>query len=388
MPESERGHERNVAASRRRRLCFQDAVLKKEPVARLRTCRVLWLDSPVCVYRETLDGTDVLLSVSAQKPEPGTVPVMILDVDLAHFEAGSSTQRRAVVDGVMTSLQTGFVYLAHDMPSGMLDDVYGSLAEFFSRPSESKQRYVVPGSFGQSGYTGLLVETAAGETAADWKEMLNWSVSVPLNHPSRRRFPDLYHDPVFPDDVVPGIGALLAAFHSEVFALQRRFLSIVAEGLSVAPSYFDRLVADHTTLTRAIHYPSMQLAPGAEHVWAAAHADINLITALPRATAPGLQLELDGEWVDVIAPDGQAVINTGLMLETLTNGLIPSGIHRVVAQGSDAVDRYSIVQFCHPRREAILAPLATCVSVDRPLAYPSQTSADALAEVLYAINLA
>jgi isopenicillin N synthase-like dioxygenase len=312
---------------------------------------------------------------------------MILDVDLIAFESGSVQTRRAVVDGVMRSLQTGFVYLGHDLGAGMLDDVYGALAQFFTADAATKQSFAVPGSFGQSGYTGLLVETAAVSDVADWKEMLNWSAQVPANHPSRRRWPELYHDPVFPDAVVPGIGVLLARFHTEVFHLQRRFLAIVAEGLGVAPGFFDRLVADHTTLSRALHYPAPDHAPDGGHVWAERHFDINLTTVLPRATAPGLQLELDGQWVDVIAPDDSAVVNTGLMLETLTNGLIPSGLHRVVGEAG-AGDRYSIVQFCHPLREAVLSPLPSCVSPDRPLAYPSLTSADALANVLYEINLA
>lgn len=312
---------------------------------------------------------------------------MILDVNLAHFESGTPRQRSAVVRGVMTSLKTGFVFLDHDLSPTLLDDVYAALAQFFSLSQTVKDSYTLPGSFGQSGYTGLLVETAEGEINADWKEMLNWSVATSQNHPSRLRFPELYHDPVFPETDVPGITRLLAEFHTKVFNLQRRFLHIVADGLSVAPSFFDRFVADHTTLSRAIHYPAMTLAPNTEHVWAAAHADINLVTALPRATAPGLQLLVDGSWHDVVAPDGAAVINTGLMLETLSNGLIPAGLHRVVAHPDAPGDRYSIVQFCHPRREAILTPFPTCVSATRPLAYPSQTSADALSQVLHAINL-
>ena len=65
-------------------------------------------------------------------------------------------------------------------------------------------------------------------------------------------------------------------------------------------------------------------------MWAGEHGDINLITALPRASAPGLQVKTDGGWVDAVAPEGQVIINTGMMLEQLTNGVIPTGIHRVV----------------------------------------------------------
>ena len=42
------------------------------------------------------------------------------------------------------------------------------------------------------------------------------------------------------------------------------------------------------------------------------------------------------------------IINTGMMLERLTNGVIPTGIHRVVAAPGYTGERYSVVQFCHP----------------------------------------
>jgi isopenicillin N synthase-like dioxygenase len=103
----------------------------------------------------------------------------ILDVDLLAFEQGDETTRRAVVDGVRRSLQTGFVYTSHDLSEDLLDEAYGMLAEFFSKPIEEKQRFVAPGSHGQTGYTGLLVETAATSDVPDWKEMLNWGREAP-----------------------------------------------------------------------------------------------------------------------------------------------------------------------------------------------------------------
>ena len=95
------------------------------------------------------------------------------------------------------------------------------------------------------------------------------------------------------------------------------------------------------------------------HVWAGAHGDINLITALPRSTAPGLQVMVDDDWVDAVPPDGQVIINTGIMLERLTNGTIPIGWHRVVAAPGYDGERYSVVQFCHPRPWTVLSPVPT-----------------------------
>ena len=187
---------------------------------------------------------------------------------------------------------------------------------------------------------------------------------------------------------MPGITAVLGEFHDTIAALQQRFLRVIAEGLGCHESFFDEMVTDGPTLTRAIRYPPMAQSPDAtNHVWAGAHGDINLITALPRATAPGLQVKVGDEWVDAVAPDGQVIINTGIMLERLTNGRIPIGWHRVVAAPGFEDERYSVVQFCHPRPWTILSPVPSCVTPETPQRFHALSAADALDEVLYQINL-
>jgi isopenicillin N synthase-like dioxygenase len=175
--------------------------------------------------------------------------------------------------------------------------------------------------------------------------------------------------------------------HQAIAELQRRFLRVIAIGLGCAETFFDEMVLAAPTLSRAIHYPPMAAGPGEGHVWAAAHDDINLITALPRATATGLQVEVEGRWVSAIPPADRVIINSGLMLERLSNGIIPAGRHRVVCPGDVPTGRLSVVQFCHPRPWTVLAPLPTCCSPDHPLRYSAITAAAALEEMLYAINL-
>ena len=85
----------------------------------------------------------------------------ILEVDLLAFESGDGERARAVVDGLMTSLETGFVYVKHDLSEDLIDSAYGMLEEFFTAEREVKEQFVAPGTHGQTGYTGLLVETAA-----------------------------------------------------------------------------------------------------------------------------------------------------------------------------------------------------------------------------------
>ena len=296
-------------------------------------------------------------------------------------------ERAAVVDGVMRSLQTGFVYTSHDLGEDMLDEAYGMLAEFFTMPLEQKRKAEAPGTHGQTGYTGLLVETAASSDVADWKEMLNWGRNLPEGHPLKRKYPHRYPTQVLPEEQVRGISHVLNNFHDRLLDLQRRFLRVIAVGIGCHESFFDQMTTDGTTLTRAIHYPAMDLAPGAGHEWAGAHGDINLITALPRATKKGLMVETDKGWVDAIPPTGQAIINTGIMLEHLTNGRISQGIHKVVADPDNPGERYSVVQFCHPTPWTMLTPVVSCVNQGMPQRFAGVSAGDRLDQVIYEINL-
>ena len=311
----------------------------------------------------------------------------ILDVDLIAFERGGRAERAAVVDGVMRSLATGFVYVAHDLGEAMIDDAYAHLKAFFDLPQPRKDRYIAAGSHGQTGYTPMMTETAAVSDVPDLKEMLNWGEPVPPGHPLRQRYPYRYGPPTLPEDDLPGVTDLLLAFHAGVLDVQRRVLRVIAVGLGAHEEFFDTMLEYGATLTRAIHYPPMDTAPSEGFMWAAEHGDINLVTMLPRATAPGLQVRTGRGWVDAVPPAGSAIVNTGMMLEHLTNGMIGAGIHRVAATEGQTGDRYSVVQFAHPTPWTILSPLPGCVTDEHPLRFPTIASADALDKVLWEINL-
>jgi isopenicillin N synthase-like dioxygenase len=184
-----------------------------------------------------------------------------------------------------------------------------------------------------------------------------------------------------------GISTVLMRLHEALEDLQRRFLRVIAIGIGCAETFFEEMVREAPTLSRAIHYPPMAAVPGEGHLWSAAHDDINLITALPRATAAGLQVLVEGRWVKAIPPADRVIINSGLMLERLSNGVIPAGRHRVVCPADLHTDRLSVVQFCHPRPWTVLAPLPSCCGPDHPQRYCAVTAAAALEEMLHTIRL-
>jgi len=78
----------------------------------------------------------------------------ILDVDLLAFERGDAARKQAIVDGVMRSLATGFVYSSHDLSENMLDTTYGMLQEFFNKTTDEKRRYIAAGASRATSPTG------------------------------------------------------------------------------------------------------------------------------------------------------------------------------------------------------------------------------------------
>jgi isopenicillin N synthase-like dioxygenase len=93
-------------------------------------------------------------------------------------------------------------------------------------------------------------------------------------------------------------------------------------------------------------------------VRAAAHGDINLLTMLPAATEPGLQvLGQDGAWHDVPCDFGLLIVNIGDMLEEASGHYYPSTVHRVLNPTGEAASksRISLPLFLHPRREIVLS---------------------------------
>ena len=76
------------------------------------------------------------------------------------------------------------------------------------------------------------------------------------------------------------------------------------------------------TILRVIHYPALGENSPTGAVRSAQHEDINLITLLVGATADGLQvMDHDGTWIEVEGNHEHIIVDSGDMLQNLTNGL-------------------------------------------------------------------
>lgn len=311
-----------------------------------------------------------------------TIPV----VSLRDFTQGTPAQREAFVQTVGAALEDiGFFALAdHGLDSSLITSAYDVAQRFFAQPVETRRRYEDPNVHGQRGYTGFGREHAKDHDAPDLKEF--WHVGREIDdHPRSRRIP---YTNVWPAEV-PEFRPVMGELFSRLDACAHTLLQACSLYLG-EPA--DRLadMADHgDSVLRIIHYPPVPPDRHPASVRAAAHEDINFITLLCEATAGGLELlQRDGSWRPIHALEGQIIVDSGDMIQQLTNGLFKSTTHRVTNPDDDRQARFSMPFFVHPRGEVDLTPLPSCIAKTGGQArYPRMTAGEYLTARLEEIGL-
>ena len=243
---------------------------------------------------------------------------------------------------------TGFAVIQnHDIDPKLISDAFQEWKSFFE--NDEKMKYVFDPKI-QAGYFPMRSENAKDSSFKDLKEFYHYYPwwQNPKNI--------LEHTPKLRDALVALASTLLQWIHHETPRdVEKKFSMPLPDMIKDSPS----------TLLRAIHYPALSGKEIKGEVRAAAHEDINLITLLPAATAPGLEvLDLQGRWHEVPCDPGTIVVNSGDMLREASGGYYPSTTHRVTnpEDGHQRKERYSIPLFLHPKGEVRLSQRHTADS--------------------------
>jgi isopenicillin N synthase-like dioxygenase len=247
---------------------------------------------------------------------------------------------------------TGFAILNnHGIRPSLLNAAYNSWYEFFRKSPSSKSKYLFdPKTHG--GYFPFKSENAKGYDTKDLKEFFH-----------------VYEDTEIPLEA-RGVEVTMM-LRDQLNELGIQLLRDIAEYLpnevcsfSAKADIANSAVNSEKTLFRILHYPPITENPDGA-IRAEAHEDINLITLLPAATFPGLQVKgADGEWIMADTDPNSIIVNVGDMLQELTNGYFKSTTHRVVnPTGNNALrSRLSMPLFIHPHPETQLSERYTAQS--------------------------
>ncbi len=311
-----------------------------------------------------------------------TIPV----VHLSDYLAGGTRQQAFIKTVGDALVDIGFFALDdHGIDMRQIEKAYAVAEEFFRKPTDFKRAYEVPGLNGQRGYTSFGREHAKDSAAPDLKEF--WHSGQPETTDSAGR--ELYPANVWPDGMDEFRDGMLTLF-TRLESCALSLLEACALYVDEPKDRFARIATHGNSILRVIHYPPVAADAHPASIRAAAHEDINLITLLCEATAGGLELlERNGTWRPIHALKGQIIVDAGDMLQNISNGFFKSTTHRVVNPGNSRDRRFSIPFFMHPRAEADLTPLASCIArTGGEAAFPAITAGDYLAQRLREIGLA
>ena len=303
-------------------------------------------------------------------------------VDLGDWHEGGAARQRFVRTVGESLTAIGFFAVRnHGVPDALLDSSYAEARRFFHQPPATKARYHDAAKKGQRGYTGMGKEHAKDAQAADLKEF--WQVGRPgWSDPE-------YGDNVWPAEV-PEFGPTFIDLYHRLDGLGTILLQACAAYIDEPADRFAEMAHGSDTIVRVLYYPPVGKDVPAGAVRSAAHEDINLITLLSGATAEGLELlRRDGTWMSVHTGFDTIVVDSGDMLQNVTNGLYKSTTHRVVNPSDGGSERFSIPCFIHARGGVDLSPLPSCVARTGGAArYPSISAGAYLEQRLREIGLA
>lgn len=261
---------------------------------------------------------------------------------MGELEAVDYASKDADVKFVESLRETGFGVLKnHPISEQTVNAIYESWFGFFA--SDEKRQFLFDSEKFDGFFPTDMAETAKGHSVRDIKEYYHY-------YPWGR----------CPDNLKPQ----LDNYYAEAVSLASTLLGWVEQhtppdvsgGFSEPLS--NMIQGSEQSLLRVLHYPPIpeEVDPGA--IRASAHEDINLLTILPAANEPGLQVrKRDGSWLDVPCDFGNLIINVGDMLQEASATYFPSTTHRVInPEGSNArKSRISLPLFLHPRPDVKLS---------------------------------
>lgn len=232
-------------------------------------------------------------------------------------------------------INTGFAVITHHgIDHGLIKDVQMAWRLFFLSHPDHKTSFINEVN-SNMGYKGMKQEKAVGAKIPDLKEFFHWK----------------------PGQKMPAeVWALTQHIFYQLEDVGQKVLSVIDSSSKPKTSYANNCFESDNTILRTLYYPAINFAiePGA--VRAAAHEDINFVTLLVAASAPGLQvLDKSGIWHDVPHEENSIVLNIGDMLQLASRGLYKSTTHRVINPDSSTSDRISMPLFVHPHSDTLLA---------------------------------
>ncbi|KAK9274122.1 hypothetical protein L1049_018936 [Liquidambar formosana] len=235
------------------------------------------------------------------------------------------------------------------VPKSLHEDMSMAMKTLFDLPEETKKKYKDPRPYNsyENNYPKAPLLECFG---IDDATMLD----------SAQAFTNL----LWPEGN-PNFSGVFNSMNSKMLELSFINLKMILEGFSMG-KYYDMYAENSRSSCRVMKYnvpPSNDSATGL-----LGHTDKSFLTILYQNEVHGLEvLSKEGNWIQVVVPEGSFVVLVGDVLKAWSNGRLHAAKHRVVMSGNK--ERYSCGLFLVPKDELKIEVPRELVDKERPLKY-------------------
>jgi isopenicillin N synthase-like dioxygenase len=265
-----------------------------------------------------------------------------------------------------------FAIVNHGLDPELIEETFKQTAKLFDISMEEKLKNKA--SFHHQGFippkASLLKSKAIEEkiaintkkdTNSAWVFMRNRDSDDPkvkqnIQHRSLNKWPES----------LPEFKKTLMKYHSTMEKLALKMLPIYARALGLSADYFDSMFKTPEIYQRCGYYhPEKDIEEGQYAL--APHSDGSFLTLLPMTPIPGLEvMKPNKDWLKVKYVKDAIIVNTGQVLNRLSNDRFIATPHRVV---NPPEKRYAITFFFYPDDDANVGPIPELLAAhgEKPL---------------------
>ncbi|KAH7321818.1 hypothetical protein BKA65DRAFT_513059 [Rhexocercosporidium sp. MPI-PUGE-AT-0058] len=303
-------------------------------------------------------------------------------IDIAGIYSSSFDERNAVASQIHeAATNNGFFYVKnHGISQTIIKAAYDSSLEFFSQPSDIKQK----------------VNSELSSCLNGWKpprtQRINQAESIDVRETFSFRYNPTY-DPAVPGNLdtipadirealitnefcwektanLPNLKEDIINYWRETLNLAKLLARSFCLALSLPETYVDSKIAYPDAGVGLNYYPSIppSTSGSEEQVSIGSHTDFQLFTILWQDSNGGLQvLNREGEWINAAPIEETFVVNIGDYLQRITNDRYISTVHR--ARNLSGKERISMPMFFGFNLNETCGVLDSCVDEEHPRKY-------------------